>query len=77
MTTNLKVLISVVGLAVLATSPVLAASHVRHTAAATATTARSTTVFAPNGQKIGADPDAQIRMEMRRDWGTGVGANGE
>lgn len=76
MTTNLKVLMSAAGLAVLATSPVLAATHVRHAAPAAAATAGSTIVVAPNGQVIGADPDANIRLEMQRDWGTSVGANG-
>jgi|HubBroStandDraft_1064217.scaffolds.fasta_scaffold283404_1 hypothetical protein len=71
--TNLKVLISATGLALLVSSPVLAANHNRHQAPVAHTT---NVVVAPNGQVIGADPDAQIRSEMLRDWPTSAGANG-
>jgi hypothetical protein len=70
---NLKVLLSAAAVAALASTPVFAASHVRHQAPAAP--AYSNTVVAPNGQVIGADPDAQIRSEMLRDWPTSAGAN--
>jgi hypothetical protein len=75
MTSTLKILISAAGLAAMAATPVLAASHVRHAAPAAPVTTGSTTVIAPNGQVLGADPDAQIRLELQRDWG-GATASG-
>ena len=69
MTTNLKVLISAAGLAILAASPVLAASHARQHASAPA----ASNVVSPNGKVIGTDPDIQIRSEMQRD---SMGAGG-
>jgi len=69
----MKVLISAAGLAVLATSPVFAATHVRQHAPVTT---HAPMVVAPNGQVIGTDPDARIRSDMLRDFGTSEGANG-
>jgi hypothetical protein len=65
MNTNLKVIVAVA--AVLAASPVFAASHVRHQAPA-APAAHPGVVVGPNGQVLGADPDPQVRFELLRDW---------
>ena len=75
MATNLKLLISAAGFAMLASSPVLAASHVRHPAPA-APSYSSDVVVGPRGQVIGADPDRQIRSELLRDYPAAAGATG-
>ena len=65
--TSLKVLLATAGVAALLTSPTLAASHA-HRHHVLQAPAYSNAVVAPNGQALGADPDAQIRSEMLRDW---------
>jgi len=72
MTTTVKVLFSAAGLAVLAASPVFAATHVRQHAPVAAHTPM---VVAPNGQVIGTDPDPRIRQDLLRDWGANEGYN--
>jgi hypothetical protein len=70
--TSIKVLLTAAGVAALLTSPTLAASRA-HRHVPVQAPAYSNTVVAPNGQTLGADPDAQIRSEMLRDW-PGAGA---
>jgi len=67
MTSSLKVLLAAAAVAALASSPTLAASRAHHRATVQAPV-YSNTVVAPNGHILGADPDAQIRAEMLRDW---------
>jgi hypothetical protein len=69
MNTNLKRLMTATAVAVLLGTPALAASHSpRHLRVPQAPYgAPHATVTAPDGQLIGADPDASVRFELRRD----------
>jgi hypothetical protein len=69
MNTNLKHLMAAAAVAVLFATPAFAASHSqRHVRAPqTPYAASHNTVTAPDGQVIGADPDAGVRFELNRD----------
>jgi hypothetical protein len=68
MNSNLKVLLSVIGMAALASTPVLAKQRAHDAQPAPAQAPTSTTVVSPEGQVIAADPDPAIRFEIERDW---------
>jgi hypothetical protein len=65
---NLKVLLSVVGMAALVSTPMLAKQRAHDAQPAPAQASTSTTAVSPEGQVIGADPDPAIRFEIQRDW---------
>jgi hypothetical protein len=65
MNKNLKILLSAVALAALVAAPAVAKSHTQqHTAPALAYS-HGTVIQA--GKVLGADPDPQVRTELRRD----------
>jgi hypothetical protein len=74
MTHSLKTILSAVGVAALIASPALAKPRT-HVQAQQPAVVSSDAVVAPNGRVIGADPDANIRAEMLRDFQTSEGAN--
>jgi hypothetical protein len=74
MTASLKVLIPVVGLVALVSTPVLAKSREHHAQPVHASAA-TPVVVSPEGRVIGTDPDPAIRFELQRDWPTYQGAN--
>lgn len=59
----MKAFLTAAALAALVTSPALAHKPVK------VTTAPNQTVYAPNGTVIGQDPDANVRLQIRRDFG--------
>jgi hypothetical protein len=68
MNTTLKPLMAAAAVAILFGTPALAASHSqRQVRSPQAPNAVSHRVTAPDGQVIGADPDAGVRFELRRD----------
>jgi hypothetical protein len=71
MSSSLKMILSAVGVAALIASPALAKPQHPHVQAPTVS---GTTVVAPDGRVIGADPDANIRAELLRDYPNSEGA---
>jgi hypothetical protein len=76
MNTNLKILVSAIGLAALAASPSFAQTRTVRQPVYQAP-ATGSTVVAPNGQRIGADPDVAVRRELQRDWPTSTASGVE
>ena len=76
MATKIKILVSALGFAALAATPVMAKSHAQHRQTTT-TTFPSAVVpphaaFGPDGTLLGSDPDPAVRLQMMRDWGTNL-----
>ncbi len=71
---SLKTILIAVGVAAAAATPVLAKTRIhvqtQHPAAVT-----DTSVVAPDGRVIGADPDLNIRAEILRDFPVAEGRN--
>jgi hypothetical protein len=66
MKTNLKVAMSAIALAALAAAPAVAKSHAQERAN-TQPPAYVNDQVVVDGKVIGADPDAHIRIQLRRD----------
>ena len=78
MNTNLKVVLSAVAFAALVTAPAVAKSRPRHDTAPAEVHSKFTVIQAQGYRRVlGADPDPQVRLEMRRDgnssWESGRG----
>jgi hypothetical protein len=71
---SLKMMLTAVSLAAVVASPAFAKPR-SHVQAQQPAVVSSDAVVAPNGRVIGADPDANIRAEMLRDFQTSEGAN--
>jgi hypothetical protein len=65
MNTNLKVVLSAVAFAALVAAPAVAKSSTHHNTQAHGYSYNHTVV--QNGHVLGADPDAGVRFELRRD----------
>jgi hypothetical protein len=77
MNTNLKILMSAVGLVALAATPVLAKPHAQHTYYPVHEQAvTGDTVVTSGGKVVGADPDLNVRFELERDSANGASASG-
>jgi hypothetical protein len=68
MNKNLKVVLSAVALAALVAAPAVAKSPTQQHTAPTLAYRNSTVIQA--GKVLGADPDPQVRLELRRDGGS-------
>jgi hypothetical protein len=73
-----KILLTALGLAVLAATPALAAKkpvHQTNAPDAYASVATPPPAAIEEGRSVGTDPDANVRSELQRDWATSIGAN--